>query len=425
MSGGVDARLQRLLGGDPLALLRRRLRKCFEHAPLDSPVERLCLSKLTAEEHAALAALLGRGQRPSKSLSIDVQLIDAALQRAGIAPSLRHALEQLDGPIIHRATEQQRLERLWSEVIGGCKHPDLEALLETAGGFGLLKRLAGQDAPRATQLCQRVEAVLQRLPASGVPRSQLAADALGDAHALDDGQAAATLVLAAWRRRVPSARDDGDNMPLASSDNGDARRTADKERSRAVWARAGVLVNELARPALFLNLPAHDAERNGWPPGEPAYASLRSLLRSPPRWNVAGRKIHVCENANFLAIAADHWGARCAPLVCTDGAPAAAQQCVLSQMVQAGARLYYHGDFDWPGLWIGNCVIRRYGARPWRFNAADYLAALQTASRFGQVLKGRAVEAIWDSALTTAMQAHQVAIAEEAVASLLLQDLCD
>ena len=49
--------------------------------------------------------------------------------------------------------------------------------------------------------------MLQRLPANGITRSQLAADALGDAHALDNGQAAATLVLAVWRQIAAGHRD--------------------------------------------------------------------------------------------------------------------------------------------------------------------------------------------------------------------------
>jgi hypothetical protein len=54
---------------------------------------------------------------------------------------------------------------------------------------------------------------------------------------------------------------------------------------------------------------------------QPAYASLRSLLRSPQPWDVADRKVYACENPNLVAIAADYWSADYAPLVCTDGMP--------------------------------------------------------------------------------------------------------
>jgi uncharacterized protein (TIGR02679 family) len=103
--------------------------------------------------------------------------------------------------------------------------------------------------------------------------------------------------------------------------------------------------------------------------------------------------------------------------------PAAAQRTLLSQLVQAEARLCYHGDFDWPGLRIGNHVMREHGATPWRFNAADYVAAVRTASGALQRLEGRVVHASWDDGLAAAMQEHGAAVAEEAVTAELLSDL--
>jgi Protein of unknown function C-terminus (DUF2399) len=53
--------------------------------------------------------------------------------------------------------------------------------------------------------------------------------------------------------------------------------------------------------------------------------------------------------------------------------PSAAQQTLLAQLAAAGAgaRLRYHGDFDWAGLVIGNFVMREFGAEPWRFGATN------------------------------------------------------
>jgi uncharacterized protein (TIGR02679 family) len=272
--------------------------------------------------------------------------------------------------------------------------------------MGLLKRLSGGEAVAADDLCRQVESVLGRLPAAGLTRAQLAADVLGDAHALDTGRAVGTLLLAVCRQ---TKEDD----PIQT--------TLDSESARDVWARMGVLVNELARPAMFLNLPARDIAHPI--PGEPDYLSLRRLLRHPPAWDVAGRTVHVCENPNLLAIAADARGPACPPMVCTDGMPAAAQRALLTQLRQAGARLLYHGDFDWPGLLIGNAMIRDFGATPWCFTAADYLDAVAVAPRPGHRLTGTPVLAAWDEALTAAMTENQFAIPEEAVAARLLQDL--
>ena len=426
MTEPADERLQRLLGGEHLAALRRRLRARFERAPLDREVLEIRLAGLSADEHAVLASLTGRTQRTSRSLSFDVQSVDATLARSGVAAGLLDALERLDGPIRHVAEARLRSQAAWSGVVDGCGHPGLRGLLLAPNGLGLLKRLARRDAAAAADLCRRARQVLRCLPAQGATRSQLAADVLGDPHALDRGRAVATLVVAVRRHPGPPVPDVGSaggssraGEPEEDADPGSA---GEAERVRDTWARAGVLVNELARPALFLNLPAgaDDAYRR---PGEPAYASLRSLLRSPPRWQVAGRDVYVCENPNLLAIAADRWGAGCAPLACTDGMPAAAQRVLLSQLALAGARLRYHGDFDWPGVRIGNHVMREHGVRPWRFSAMDYLAAVRIVPNPAHALAGRAAEASWDGALTRAMLEQRVAISEEAVATWLLEDL--
>jgi uncharacterized protein (TIGR02679 family) len=422
MNTPPDGRLQRLLGGEPLVPLRKRLRQRFERGALDKNIERFRISNLTVEEHAALASLLGRPVRFSSSMQVDVHAIDAALQRAGIAISLRQALEQIDGPIVHIETSRRQLEATWSGVINRCSHPGLAKFLQAPAGLGLLKRLSSRVPEAAAQLCSRADRVLQSLPANGMTRAQLAANTLGDAHALDSGQAAATIVLAVWRQVIAPLREVEDTLPV-SQDDGSVQPEIKDERVRDVWARAGVLVNELARPTLFLNLSASDNRSCADASGEPDYASLRFLLRSPRCWSVAGRDVFVCENANLLAIAADKLGARCSPMVCTDGMPAAAQRTLLTQLAQAGARLRYHGDFDWPGLRIGNHVMREYGARPWRFGALEYTAAVRSAPLPGHPLGGAEVIASWDEALAPAMQTYQLTIAEESVAASLLQDL--
>ena len=68
--------------------------------------------------------------------------------------------------------------------------------------------------------------------------------------------------------------------------------------------------------------------------------------------------------------------------------PAAAQRCLLSQLAKARAQLCYHRDFDWPGVRIGNHVMREHGAQSWRFGAADYEAAVEGTSCLGQALTG-------------------------------------
>jgi uncharacterized protein (TIGR02679 family) len=389
----ADERLQRLLGGPALAGLRLRLRRCYERALSGSEPSNLTLSGLSTAEADALQALLGRAPRDAARISIDLDAIGSSLRAAGLATDLRAALEQLDGPIRARAAERAAAEHTWRTLAEAVPHPALHALLAQPAGLGLLKRLSANDAAAAAGLCNDAARVLRALPAHGLPRAALAARCLGDAHALDAGRPAATLVLTVLRQAAPADNNDEDG-------------------DRSVWAACGVAVNELARPALAMNLLAAD--------GQPQHWSLRQLLRTPPAWPLAGRDVFVCENPNLLAMAADAIGPRCAPLVCTEGYLGAAQRSLLRQLAAGGARLRYHGDFDWHGITIANRVQRDFGAVPWRMAAADYTAALAGPAA---PLQGLAVIALWDDDLAAAMQKAQRAVPEEALFDALRPDL--
>jgi uncharacterized protein (TIGR02679 family) len=412
-----EARLQRLLGGAQLLHLRRRLRARYERG---AEQDAFTLNDLTAAERRALENLLGRPARSAGSMRVSRAELDATVARAGLAADLRAALEVLDGPLTDRRAQEAARQRAWRAALDSVAEPRLRALVAATPGAALLKRLAGGDADRGRALLERACRVLERLPAQGIPLAQLAAEALGDSHALDAGQPVAALVLRACRgsdasRGAPADRE------LAGGDGPSG------ERRREQWARIGVSVNELAAPVLCLNLRAHD----GTPAGElaavaaglgqPVHLNLRALLASPPRWAVANATVYVCENPAVVAIAADRLGGRCAPLVCTDGMPAAAQQTLLRQLGERGAKLAYHGDFDWPGLRIGNFVIGSFGALPWRFGAADYRLGCTEGGL--PLAKGERVAAVWDAALADALSERGVAVHEEAVAETLLRDL--
>ena len=105
-----------------------------------------------------------------------------------------------------------------------------------------------------------------------------------------------------------------------------------------------------------------------------------------------------------------------------EGQPAAAQRSLLQQLRDGGARLHYHGDFDWPGIQIANWVQPDFGARPWRMAAADYLAAAADTVASGP-LAGRPLLARWDPGLTEAMRDRARAVAEESLLASLLPDL--
>ena len=421
MQSGLDDRLKRLLGGAELASLRRRMRRFFERVANGASGDVLTLTQLSATERETLALLTGLPSRPSQSVRIDVKQLDATLLEAGIADSLRAALELIDGPIENRAAHRIGIQAQWDSAISHCGwHATLGDWAVTPAAIRLLKRLTRQNPVSAQHLLKRADIVLRRLPADGVPLSQLAAETLGNAHALDSGEPTATIILAAWRHL--ERRQTSDVNSQEDSDTQDDSRQL-HERARDIWDRSGVLVNELARPVLFLNLPVADRNAIVGTPGEPAYLSLRRLLRNPPVWAVNDVTVFVCENPNLMAIVADRLGAASAPLVCTDGMPAAAQRTLLTQLKIAGACLMYHGDFDWPGLQIANHMISTWKMDLWRFGAKDYEVAVTNAPHIRYDLSGACVAASWDAALMLAMQHHGVAIAEESVADSLLLDL--
>ncbi|MGN8157945.1 TIGR02679 family protein [Salinisphaera sp. RV14] len=389
-------RLHRLLGGPELAGLRQRLRK--RYAAAETPVDGFTLGQLTAAERDALTGLLGRRRSNQRSLRLSHDKLDQALRAAELADNLRQALECLDGPIVDTRTARERADRAWAEVFAAPTHAALAETLAERRTQGLLKRLAGRDVDTARRLIAQAEAVLARLPAPGIARARLAADALGDAHGLDAGQPVATLV----RRTLDGARQ--------------------FERVRDLWAQYGVLVNELAKPVAVLNLQASGAGvadrliTTAREAGAPLHLSLRLLARNPPLWR-PGQTVHVCENPEVLAAAADALAADSAPLVCIDGQLSAAPRTLLDQLARAGCDFVYHGDFDWPGLTIANGIMARYGARPWRYRAADYTPT------DGPPLTGEPVEARWDDALAARMKATGVAVHEESQLDRLLADL--
>jgi uncharacterized protein (TIGR02679 family) len=128
--------------------------------------------------------------------------------------------------------------------------------------------------------------------------------------------------------------------------------------------------------------------------------------------------VHACENPQVMQAAADR--AVPAPLLCLQGNPSAAGTLLVDRLVDDGARVRYHGDFDWPGLSIAGRILAR-GATPWRLTAADYLAALPPG--VGAPLTGPAVATPWDPWLQMALREHGRAVHEEAVLEVLLTDL--
>lgn len=420
MNATVDLeRARALFGDDDLGWIVERLSMRLERGrPLDG---RLRLDRPTENQREALARLLGRRPAPSGSVSsarsIGVGLDELArvLERARIAPDLRCLVEALCGRVVDRAGAAAAERAGWDTAHRRLRSaaiafdPRMGRWVDDLEAGGVLRRLA-DGITDAERLGREAVAVLERLPAAGVPLAQLAATTLGDSHALDPGSPLATLALRALEILT--------GLP---------RRNRSAEERRALWARVGVLLDELAAPALALGLmPGGDGLlartlRAHTEAGEPCRITLRQLVRYPPDWrSLAGTAVALCENPTVVAAAADRFGTASPPLVCTEGHPSGAVQTLLGHLAHAGALLRFHTDFDRGGLRIGNLLADRFGARPWRMGHVDYEAAVGTA---GVPLIHSPEEATWDAELATSLSTRGLAVHEEQLLEDLLADL--
>ncbi len=144
-------------------------------------------------------------------------------------------------------------------------------------------------------------------------------------------------------------------------------------------------------------------------------------MRHPADWtDLSGRRVLVVENPTVVAAVADRCGPATPPLMGTDGQPSGAVQTLLGQLVDAGASLAFHTDFDAGGIRIGNLLVDRFGAVPWRMSRADYETRAEAA---GRPLSSSPPEASWDAGLSPAIVARDRAVHEEQLLGELTDEL--
>jgi uncharacterized protein (TIGR02679 family) len=362
----------------------------------------LTLKGLTPEEADAIAGLLGVRRPVDGSLRVPLSALDRALRLSVVGRGLLETLAVLGGPPVDRRALKVRSdadrERQWAELkVHSVIRNDLALTdwLDHLHANGVARRLAGDDEGEVVSVALDVLAAL-RGRESGHRLAVLAAEVTGDAHGLDRGKPAGTLVVHAlsWLAAQP--------FP---GDAADWRRT---------WSEAGVACDDLSCDVLVLNLPGWSAE------------PLRLTLRQVSSWQsraTAGGTVYVSENPAVVAAAADQLAERSPTMVCLDGMPSTAALVVLDGLAGAGWAVRYHGDFDWRGLGIASVLARKITiAVPWRFGVADYRRAVQGG--LGTIaLSGRAFASPWDEGLRRCMEDVGVAVYEEQVLDDLLDDL--
>lgn len=415
-----DERLTRLLGDPELAWLMDRVRRRLELGlELDTTIT---LSGASMAQRQAVYRLLGRAPRSGRTLSVSLPALDAVIRRSGACDSgLAAASSLLSGPLITRADAARAIAGDWDRAFEGLERmvaasprPELLSWLSDLRASGLVKRLE-PDPKSARLLLDRLALIVGELPVDGEPIGRFASRTAGSAHALDDGEPLATLTLDAARVIAGFRVREADESPAAWR--------------REVWVAVGLLRDELSSLVLCGGLPGDGVSVTGRimavgaEGGQPVALTLRQLVADPPVWahQVRGVDVRVCENPVILQMAADRLGPRCPPLVCTSGQPGAAVMQLLRHVVAGGARLSYHGDFDWGGVRIGNVLHARLPIQPWRFDSSAYRQ--HVAMHPGPPLRGRPATACWDPDLSTAMLATGSAVEEESVAESLLGDL--
>lgn len=378
-----------------------------------------------------LAGLLGR--RVTRPAKVQLVELDAALRRSAAAAGLVTVTEELTGPL-----EDRKAARAASIEARVSTSALLDAALAEAGigdqpwvpEFVAGIRSAGILA-RAGDACalaiSHAGAVLSELAAAAALSSggagplshsdrwwelaELASRCTGDAHGLDRGRLVSALVLraasAAFSIRPPESATE----------------------VRDLWSRLRVTPDAVSGTVMAWGLR---------PPGDDVWSAMMrtradlglvthlTLLElrgatADQGWAVPGTVVSVCENPQVLQAAA-RVGVSL-PLVCTSGNPASAGWMLLRGLVAQGVRVRYHGDFDWPGVAIAGRLLSA-GIEPWRLGAEDYAAAVGGAEAVGRLsLSGRPVVTQWDRRLAVDMSRTGVAVHEESLLGVLLQDL--
>jgi len=102
------------------------------------------------------------------------------------------------------------------------------------------------------------------------------------------------------------------------------------------------------------------------------------------------------------------------------GQPGGAVMLLLHALIEGGARLRYHGDFDSGGLAIARTLARSVPWDPWRFDRASYVSV---ASSKYPPIRGMIGDSPWDPELAASMTELGWKVEEEQVLDDLIADL--
>lgn len=328
---------------------------------------RLPLPALSSSAKLALKSLLGR----PVGKTVDLGALETGLGQLGLGGDLASALAALghgvsDEPARRRAERAQRREARAAARALASEWPESWAK-EWIDGVIRAGILRGLGPAEAQLLLSQIRSVLDYLDGeriSPISRGDLAARLLGSAHALDNGTRLEAAVARALVYKVGPAD------------------------HRDLWAQAGVHFDLTSAPVLTWRLPITDGCQLGPVVAAALDASIplhlsRLALEAHPVHVPKHSRILVVENPRVVEAAAQLRTST--PVISTNGRPSSTVLLLLKQLLEAGAELRYHGDFDAAGLAICSSLAT-LGLTPWRMGAVDYCDALSAADISGAVL---------------------------------------
>ncbi len=356
----------------------------------------------------ALESLLGR--KPTKRL--DLSKLEAALITREVGDDLGDALTRLGHPPspdaarrrIARARSGAAREAL-ERAVASWKEPWAASWAEGIVRAGLLGDLNGDAADGLVADVRHLLDYLDLVEPPGASRTEVAAKLFGSAHALDQGTRLAAFATHALRQRVG---------PLEG---------------RELWEKAGILADRVSAPVLTWALPvvgssALDEQIRAASAGSlPLHVSLMALQCHPVAV-LRGARVLVVENPRLVEAAAERNLAGC--VVASNGNPSTAVTTLLRQLQRSGASIWYHGDFDAPGIAICR-RMHELGCMPWMMDSSDYEDAIRLAEQTDVRLEPDPKDCgatPWDPTLQAVFGYRRLIVHEEFVLDHVLDEFC-
>ncbi len=387
---------------------------------------KVLLPELSVEERETLGGFLGQNLLGQTGVVVELARVEAILRQSRFQVDLESFLADYFGvPMIANAARAAAETQEWEDFCQSAApwagtpvtREWLDLLCSGQGtGYRTLRALYQEDKMQARVVLGQCLAALGQLPAdhkAEVRTPVYAARLTGDPHALDGDTPLGRLFFYGllFVLGVPEA-------------------DFTAERKRGVFQMAGLAEDDVSSNVLVAGLqtwpgdPRADLFRTARETSSPLILPLRFFAQTT-RWSPP-QALYVVENPSVFSTILDAWDLPGMPsLVCTSGQPSVAAIRLLDEMVHAGARIYYSGDFDVKGLEMGVALFERYGHafQPWFFDTGSYLrVSTGVPLTPEQVRRLSTLQVPWDPQLPQAIVRQGLIVYQELLVEDLIKD---